>query len=145
MGIFDVVNDELKDKSLSSEKVLQALKSAGINTTGIKVQITDGVVSLAGIAVSEAEKSKIVKLIDEIEGVKSIQNKLFVSKDDESDETVYTVKSGDTLSGIAKQFYGNANKYTIIFEHNKQVWSDHGKKQDPNILFPGWKLIIPQI
>lgn len=30
----------------------------------------------------------------------------------------YTVKSGDTLSKIAKEFYGNANEYNKIFEAN---------------------------
>jgi len=32
----------------------------------------------------------------------------------------------------------------VIFNHNKQVWIDHGKKADPNILFPGWELEIPK-
>ncbi len=35
----------------------------------------------------------------------------------------YTVKSGDTLSKIAKEFYGNANEYNKIFEANKDQLS----------------------
>jgi nucleoid-associated protein YgaU len=49
----------------------------------------------------------------------------------------YTVKSGDTLSGIAKHFYGNANAYMKIFEANKDQLSD------PNKIKPGQVLKIP--
>jgi len=49
----------------------------------------------------------------------------------------YTVQSGDTLSKIAKQFYGNANTYMKIFEANKDQLSD------PNLIKVGQVLKIP--
>lgn len=49
----------------------------------------------------------------------------------------YTVKPGDTLSGIAKQFLGNANAYMKIFELNKDQLSD------PNKIKPGQVLKLP--
>ncbi len=49
----------------------------------------------------------------------------------------YTVKSGDTLSKIAKEFYGDANKYMDIFNANKDQLSD------PNKIKPGQELNIP--
>jgi hypothetical protein len=49
----------------------------------------------------------------------------------------YTVQSGDSLSKIAKQFYGNANDYNKIFEANRD------KLSDPNKIFPGQELVIP--
>ncbi len=48
------------------------------------------------------------------------------------------MKSGDSLSKIAKQFYGNGNAWKEIFEANKDVL------KDPNKIFPGQKLKIPQ-
>lgn len=51
---------------------------------------------------------------------------------------VYEVKSGDTLSKIAKQFYGDASKYPRIFEANRNQLSD------PNLIKPGQKLQIPE-
>jgi len=39
----------------------------------------------------------------------------------------YQVKSGDTLSSIAKRFYGDANAYNQIFEANKDQLSDPDK------------------
>ena len=49
----------------------------------------------------------------------------------------YTVKSGDTLSKIAKEFYGEANKYNQIFEANKPML------KDPDKIYPGQMLRIP--
>ena len=49
----------------------------------------------------------------------------------------YTVKSGDTLSGIAKQHLGDANAYMKIFEANRDQLSD------PDKIKPGQVLKIP--
>lgn len=52
-------------------------------------------------------------------------------------ERTYTVKSGDTLSKIAKETLGNANAYMDIFNANKDVLSD------PDKIKPGQVLKIP--
>lgn len=49
----------------------------------------------------------------------------------------YTVKSGDTLSKISQEFYGDANKYNKIFEANRDQLSDADK------IKPGQTLKIP--
>ena len=49
----------------------------------------------------------------------------------------YTVKSGDSLSKIAKEYYGDANSYNKIFEANRD------KLSDPNKIQPGQELVIP--
>jgi nucleoid-associated protein YgaU len=49
----------------------------------------------------------------------------------------YTVKPGDTLSKISKQFYGSANDYLKIFNANRDTLSDPDKIQ------PGQELKIP--
>lgn len=49
----------------------------------------------------------------------------------------YTVKSGDTLSAIAKAHLGNANDYMKIFELNKDQLTD------PNKIKPGQVLRLP--
>lgn len=50
----------------------------------------------------------------------------------------YIIKSGDTLSAIAKQFYGDANKYPRIFEANREVI------KNADLIFPGQKIRIPR-
>jgi nucleoid-associated protein YgaU len=49
----------------------------------------------------------------------------------------YTIKSGDTLSAIAKNYYGKASAYMRIVEANKEVITD------PDKIFPGQKIRIP--
>ena len=50
----------------------------------------------------------------------------------------YTVKAGDTLSKISKQFYGNPNDYMQIFYANRD------KLRDPDKIQIGQELIIPK-
>lgn len=50
----------------------------------------------------------------------------------------YTVKSGDSLSRIAKQVYGDANAWHKIHHANTD------QIKDPNLIHPGLRLIIPQ-
>ncbi len=52
-------------------------------------------------------------------------------------ENVYEVVSGDTLSKVAKQFYGDANKYMKIFDANKDQLTN------PDQIKVGQKLRIP--
>ncbi|MFA7320800.1 MAG: LysM peptidoglycan-binding domain-containing protein [Dokdonella sp.] len=49
----------------------------------------------------------------------------------------YTVAKGDTLSKIAKTFYGNANKWRVIFEANGDQISN------PDLIKIGQVLKIP--
>lgn len=49
----------------------------------------------------------------------------------------YSVQPGDTLSKIAKQFYGNANDYMKIFNANTD------KLTNPDKISPGQQLVIP--
>jgi nucleoid-associated protein YgaU len=51
----------------------------------------------------------------------------------------HDVVRGDTLSAIAKKFYGDANKYPVIFEANKPMLTH------PDKIYPGQKLRIPAL
>jgi LysM repeat protein len=50
----------------------------------------------------------------------------------------YTVMPGDTLSTISRQFYGDPNQYTKIFNANRNIL------RDPNKISPGQELVIPE-
>jgi nucleoid-associated protein YgaU len=49
----------------------------------------------------------------------------------------YTVQAGDTLSKISRQYYGDPNQFTKIFNANRSVL------KDPNNIYPGQELVIP--
>jgi nucleoid-associated protein YgaU len=50
----------------------------------------------------------------------------------------WTVKSGDSLSKIAKDVYDDGGKYMKIYEANKATIGDN-----PNLIKPGQKLVLP--
>lgn len=54
-----------------------------------------------------------------------------------STNKTYTVVKGDCLWSIAKKFYGDGSKYTVIHNANKD------KVNDPNLIYPGQVLTIP--
>lgn len=61
----------------------------------------------------------------------------------------YTVKSGDCLWNIARQFYGNSAKWTVIYDANKTVIENTAKKygrassSNGHWIYPGTVLTIP--
>ena len=91
-------------------------------------------------------------------GVKRVTNKAIVTKSTTrstdnrtSSSKTYTVKSGDCLWNIAKKFYGDATKWTKIYNANKSVIEatakKYGKKSSSNghWIYPGTKLTIPSL
>lgn len=61
-----------------------------------------------------------------------------VIPEDEPEPDFYTIVAGDTLSKIAKQFYGDANKYPLLFEANREVI------KDPNKIYVGQTIRVPK-
>lgn len=51
----------------------------------------------------------------------------------------YKVVSGDSLWAIAKKYYGNGSKYTVIANANSD------KISNPNLIYPGQVLTIPTL
>jgi len=51
----------------------------------------------------------------------------------------YTVRFGDSLSQIAKSYYGDAMKYKVVFAANQDIVAD------PNNIYPGQRLEIPDL
>ena len=71
-----------------------------------------------------------------VAGVAQVDDRIVVEAP-EPEATFYTVVGGDTLSKIAKEHYGDAMKYPVIFEANKPMLTD------PNKIYVGQVLRIP--
>ena len=111
--------------------------------TGHKTEVNDLVVEqdgdrvlLEGSAKSRAEAEKAIVAAGNTPGIGVVESQIDI-ENEPAQANFYAVKSGDTLSKIAKQFYGDAAKYPAIFEANKPMLSH------PDKIYPGQTLRIP--
>ena len=51
----------------------------------------------------------------------------------------HVVVAGDTLTGLAKKYYGDAKMYMVLYEANKGIIGD-----DPNMIKVGMELVVPE-
>jgi nucleoid-associated protein YgaU len=107
-------------------------------------QEKDGKLHFVGTVKSDAEANEIwnaIKTIptwrnDVVADIKVVPGAAGAAAAGSAGKT-YTVKAGDTLSGIAKAHLGDANAYTKIFEANRDQLSD------PDKIKPGQVLKLP--
>lgn len=112
----------------------QHLTAVGLS---VKFDAASETATVSGIAPDQATKEKIVLACGNVSGVAKVNDLLTVAAGSTAESKYRTVKSGDTLSKIAKEEYGDANAYMKIFEANKPMLSD------PDKIYPGQMLRIP--
>jgi nucleoid-associated protein YgaU len=95
-------------------------------------------VNVYGVAADQATKEKILLCCGNVAGVAAVNDKMEV-EDPKPEAQWHVVVSGDNLSKIAKKFYGDANKYPVIFEANKPMLTH------PDKIYPGQMLRIPPL
>ena len=121
----------LRDKYNHAIQVAKGFRMEG------SAQERDGKLYFTGLTRSQDEVNKIW---DAIKTVPDWRNDVIAEikiDPNAKQQTTYTVKSGDTLSKIAKEHLGDANAYMKIFEANKDQLSD------PDKIKPGQVLKIP--
>lgn len=135
-----------EEKQEQEKAVLIAahIKKFGFDTSDIQVKVDNEKVILMGSIDTIENKNKIIVTAGNIEGISSVDDWLVVKQSPvvappEPEKQFYTVKKGDYLSRIAKEVYGNANKYNIIFEANKPML------KNPDLIYPGQVLVIPPL
>lgn len=110
--------EALKSKYAS---VLKKGEQVGLRLENLHIQ--DEKLFLRGGVPSEFAKNQIW---DEIKRVNASLSDITADINVKTGGT-YTVQSGDSLSKIAKRFYGDANFYPKIFEANRDQLSDPDK------------------
>ena len=122
----------------AAQAIEKYIAAQGLAADGLAVEF-DGAtstVAVSGQAADQATKEKILLCCGNVTGVAQVNDMMTVAQP--ADESQYhTVVRGDTLSAIAKKFYGNANAYPKIFEANKPMLSH------PDKIYPGQLLRIP--
>lgn len=114
------------------------IQSLNLKVTALTVTFdgATGIAKVYGVADDQATKEKAILAAGNVEGVSGIEDMMTVSVAAPAAQ-FYTVVKGDTLSKIAKEFYGNANEYMRIFEANKPMLTH------PDKIYPGQNLRIP--
>jgi nucleoid-associated protein YgaU len=141
MGLFDFVK-EIGRKLFNrdeeaAEKIKKHIEESNPGIEGLQVEFKNGVVSISGQATSAEAMEKAVLMAGNVQGVSEVNIDKLQAPPVQAKVEYYIIKKGDTLSAIAKQFYGKANDYPRIFEANREVI------KDANLIFPGQKIRIP--
>lgn len=131
--------DRLAELKTKYAHVLSACKELGVKVENVHVQ--DDKLFLRAKAPTEDAKNQVwdaIKHVDQkyadLTCEISIDSSLPPPK---PKAQTYTVKAGDTLSKISKEYYGDANKYMKIFEANRD------QLKDPDKINVGQTLKIP--
>lgn len=149
-AVYDMMHEDediTKPVTFTPER-LNELRTRGIESAleeefgetvaEVQVVVNGGDVTLSGTLPDQETCEKVTLSSGNRNGISSVDCQIVVEKQ-EPEATFYTVKSGDTLGKIAKDFYQNAGKYMVIFEANKPMLTD------PNKIQVGQTLRIPSI
>ncbi|MBK9108261.1 MAG: LysM peptidoglycan-binding domain-containing protein [Saprospiraceae bacterium] len=101
------------------------------------VQEVDGVLKMRGTAQTQYEKDQIWDKIKEVGGDSPSDIIADIDVAYTDFYAKHTVKSGESLSKIAKHYYKNAGDYMKIFNANTNIL------KDPDVIHPGQELTIP--
>lgn len=141
MGFFAFAHNIGKKLFGSEEEAPEKIKShieednPGVKNLGISVK--EGVVELSGEAESAEALEKAVLMAGNVKGIREVRFDGLSAPPATEKVEYYEIVSGDTLSAIAKKYYGKASEYPRIFEANREVI------KDPNLIFVGQKIRIP--
>jgi nucleoid-associated protein YgaU len=124
----------------AGDAILGYVRANDLPADGLDVSFDapSATVTVAGTLPDQATKEKVLLCCGNVAGVAAVNDMLTVSAA-EPEAQWHTVVSGDNLSKIAKKFYGDANKYPVIFEANKPMLTH------PDKIYPGQMLRIPPV
>lgn len=151
MGLFTFIKDagaklfggktsaekEAAGEASKAQQIAELIHGLGLDITDVKVSVDDDKASISGKAANQAAREKAILAAGNVSGIASVEDHIAVEAP-EPEAQFYTVESGDSLSKISKQFYGDPMKYNTIFEANKPMLSH------PDKIYPGQVLRIPK-
>lgn len=147
MSILDFAKDigrQVFDRDdVAADNIEEMLSMKLTPIKDLSVEFDDGTVTLCGGCMNQQHHDQAILLAGNVKGVSQVTADELTYPVPQADEPAiekidfYEIKSGDTLSGIAKTFYGDFSQYTRIFEANRDVI------EDPDKIYPGQKIRIP--
>jgi nucleoid-associated protein YgaU len=151
MGLFDFVKEAGRKLGIGSDaptpdELRAEVTKLGLDAKDLAVDVQGDTVTVSGNAPSQEQREKIVLAMGNVHGVSKVEDNITVGAataetpaagGSSAQSRFYTVKSGDTLSKVSKEFYGDPNRYNAIFEANKPML------EHPDKIYPGQVLRIP--
>ncbi len=122
----------------AAENITSYIEEDNPGVDNLQVTVENGVASISGEANSAEALEKAVLMAGNVNGVSEVNYDNVTAPAATEKVEYYEIVSGDTLSGVAKKFYGDGSKYMRIFEANKEVI------KDPNKIYVGQKIRIPK-
>lgn len=135
-------------------KVREAIVQIGSKGLGVKrlnASVSGTTVTLTGEAPSLEAKTRVMSEFNSRVDADNVVNRIAIAAGAAPKDAAakpaptpaaefewYEVQKGDTLSALAKRFYGKGSMYTKIFEANKDVLTN------PDLIKVGQKLRIPK-
>lgn len=110
-----------------------------LNIQNGDVKEENGQLKVNGTAKTQYDKDLLWDEIKRVGGENPTDIMADIKVADSSVYARHTVKSGESLSKIAKHYYGDPQKYNAIFEANRD------KLKNPDLIQPGQELVIPKI
>ncbi|MDZ7822869.1 MAG: peptidoglycan-binding protein LysM [Ahrensia sp.] len=166
MGLFDFVKSAGKKLGFGSDdeknavELKKELDSHKLGTDAVHVEMKGDTAIIRGAVSDQSIFEKAIVAIGNTLGVSKVEaselkvvlpdsglsldggvnmNDLIAAAQPAKEPRFHTVVKGDNLSKIAKQMYGSASKYPVIFEANKPMLSH------PDKIYPGQVLRIPDV
>lgn len=130
--------EELKAEEAAAAALEETIADLQLQVENLEIHIDDDKATVSGLAHNQATKEKVILVVGNSDGIATVEDNMTVEHT-EPEAQFHTVVSGDTLGKIAKNYYGNAMKYPVIFEANKPMLTD------PDKIYPGQVLRIPHI
>ena len=119
------------------QPVLDLGEQLGIRDGDVREE--GGVLKIKGMARTQYEKNLIWDKIKAIGGESPADIKANITVEDASVYHRHIVQRGESLSKIAKHYYGDPMKYKQIFEANTNILSN------PDLIHPDQVLVIPNL
>ena len=142
MGFFDFlkeVGNDIFGGDDEAEKITELISTElGGKVQDLKVEFDDGHVTLTGSCDTQETKEKAILLAGNLKGVEKVSDENLVAPPAVEPFDFYTIKKGDSLSKIAKFYYGDAMKYPVLFEANREII------KNPDLIYPGQVLRVPK-
>lgn len=110
-----------------------------LNIKNGDVKEENGKLFISGTAANQYEKNQLWDAIKATGGENPSDIEADIKVADTSYYAKHTVKSGESLSKIAKHYYGDAMKYNAIFEANTNIL------KNPDVIHPDQELVIPNL